>query len=426
MTEVKVLAGSRSIGGNFVRIEDKDRVLIFDQGIRFDIMGRYYAGFVSPRGVSELRDLGILPKPEWYENAESIYVSHMHLDHLGALSNIPAETEAYLPHMQIYEDMEERWATSPSWLALIPRKYYVELKELKSLETDKNDVMAIPVSHSAYPAYALLYFGKNETILYTGDFRVDSFLSSDEFHDLYEGDDLLSFLDQNRDIKVDTLILEGTNVGSSRLPIAPTEVASVSRRLALSRKPVIATMHGLDLEYTYALMKLAAELSLNCYIASTQTAKLAEKVLKLPLKPKVIEGYVNHLTTMEKITLEETEKESLFLVSYREVIDFMKDLSATNNLLKDAVALISEPEPKIEEASDYDVIANWFLKMAVESYRVRVSGHYYPYQLKTILNTIKPRKSIKAIHTERPELFYKLLESSKYIHLQQIKKRKNN
>jgi ribonuclease J len=421
------LAGSRSIGGNFVRIEDKDRVLIFDQGIRFDIMGRYYAGFVSPRGVSELRDLGILPKPEWYENAESIYVSHMHLDHLGALSNIPAETEAYLPHMPIYEDMEERWATSPSWLALVPRKYYVGLKELKSLETDKNDVMAIPVSHSAYPAYALLYFGNNETILYTGDFRVDSFLSSDEFHDLYEGDDLLSFLDQNRDIKVDTLILEGTNVGSSRLPIAPIEAVSVSRRLALTHKPLIATMHGLDLEYTYALMKLAAELNLNCYIASTQTAKLAEKVLKLPLKPKVIEGYVNYLTRMEKITLEETEKESLFLVSYREVIDFMKDLNATSNLLKDAVAIISEPEPQIEEASDYDVIANWFLKMAVESYRIRASGHYYPYQLKKILSTIKPRKSIKGIHTERPELFCNLLERSEYIPpSKQTKKKKSN
>jgi len=52
-------------------------------------MGRYYAGIVSPRGVAELRNLGVLPKPEWYEDSDSIYVSHMHLNHLGALSNIP-------------------------------------------------------------------------------------------------------------------------------------------------------------------------------------------------------------------------------------------------------------------------------------------------------------------------------------------------
>jgi ribonuclease J len=372
-------------------------------------MSRYYAGIVSPRGVAELRNLGVLPKPEWYENSDSIYVSHMHLDHLGALSNIPTKTQVHLPNISIYEDMEERWAASPTWLSLVPRKYYVEIKELKLLETDKNNVMAIPVSHSAYPAYALLYFGKNETILYTGDFRIDSFLSTNESHELYGGENLLDFLAQNQDIKVDTLILEGTNIGSSRIPIAPTEATNISKRLASSHKLIIATMHGLDLEYTYVLMKLAAELNLNCYIASTQTAKLVEKIPKLPLKPKIVESYVNYLTTMEKVAIDETEKESLFLVSYREVIDFMKDLSENDNLFKDAVAIISEPEPQMEEASDYDVITNWFLKMAVESYRIRVSGHYYPYQLKTILNTIKPRKSIKVIHTERPDLFYNLL-----------------
>jgi ribonuclease J len=123
--KVEVLAGSGSIGGNFVRIEDGDRVLIFDQGIRFDIMGRYYAGIVSPRGVAELRNLGVLPKPEWYENSDSIYVSHMHLDHLGALSNIPTKTQVHLPNISIYEDMEERRAASPTWLSLVPRKYYV-------------------------------------------------------------------------------------------------------------------------------------------------------------------------------------------------------------------------------------------------------------------------------------------------------------
>jgi ribonuclease J len=85
---VKVLSGNRSIDGNFVRVKDGDRTLIFDQGIRFDIMSNYYTTFVKPRGVSEPRELGVLPKAEWYKNAIGIYISHLHLDHLGALSNI--------------------------------------------------------------------------------------------------------------------------------------------------------------------------------------------------------------------------------------------------------------------------------------------------------------------------------------------------
>jgi len=402
LVETKVLSGSRSIGGNFVRIEDRDRILIFDQGIRFDIMPSYYSTFITPRGISELRDLGILPKAEWYEDASGIYISHMHLDHLGALSNIPFEVKAHLPNLPTYEDMEERWNKSPTWLSLIPRKYYVELEELKPLVTDKNDVMAIPISHSAYPAYALLYFGKSETVLYTGDFRVEGFLTQDEFFELNGGQDLLNFLNENRDVTVDTAILEGTNIGSSRLPIAPKEATDIIKRLASSHKPVIATLHGLDLEYAYTLMKLAAELNLNCYVASTQTAKLLEKVLKLPIKPKLIEGYVDYLAPLEKIALEEIEENTLILVSYREVVDFLKDLSSTGNITKDSVAVMSEPEPEAEEASEYGVIANWLSKMGIQSYRIRASGHYYPYQLKTIIQTIKPKEVIP-IHTLYPK-----------------------
>ena len=153
---------------------------------------------------------------------------------MGALSNIPHETEVHLPSLPIYEDIEERWGTSPTWLALIPRKYYVKLEGLKPLEADKNNVMAIPVSHSAYPAYALLYFGKKETVLYSGDFRVESFLTRDDFLEFNRGESMLEFFSNNRDIKVDTLVIEGTNVGSSRVPIAPKEATDIVKKLVSS------------------------------------------------------------------------------------------------------------------------------------------------------------------------------------------------
>lgn len=395
----------RSIGGNFVRIEDKDRVLVFDQGIRFDIMNKYYTSFITPGSVTELRSLGVLPRAEWYEDVASIYVSHMHLDHLGALSNIPLETKILLPSISVYNDMEERWSTSPTWLSLIPRKYYVEVEELKPLETDKNDVMVIPVSHSAYPAYAFLYFGRDETLLYTGDFRVESFLTREEFNDLNGGESLLDFLAEKHDLKIDTLIIEGTNIGSSRLPLSPEQAMNIIRKLVQSHKQVIATLHSLDLEYAYALMKLSEELKLDFCIASSQTANLLQKVPKLPVKPKVVESYVEKLTGFEKTALEDVEERSLILVSYREAVNIVKELYSVHKLSQDSVFVVSEPEPRVEEASEYEVIANWFSRMGVEFYTIRASGHYYPYQLRAILKTIKPKK-IQVIHTEKPELFY--------------------
>jgi ribonuclease J len=47
--------------------------------------------------------------------------------------------------------------------------------------------------------------------------------------------------------------------------------------------------------------------------------------------------------------------------------------------------------------------------MGVEFYRIRVSGHYYPYQLKAILKAVKPRKRIQVVHTENPGLFNLLI-----------------
>lgn len=409
MVDIRILSGERSIGGNFIRIEDGDKALIFDQGIRFDLMSKYYSGFIAPRGVAELRDIGILPKPEWYEEASHIYISHMHLDHLGALSNIPSEMTVRLPSIKIYEDMEERWGSSSTWLSIVPRKYYVEIRELKPFEVDENNVMAVPISHSAHPAYALLYFGRDETILYTGDFRVEGLLDQDVFREINGGGDLFNFLEENRDVKVDTLIIEGTNIGSDRVPLSPKEALGIIRRLAEDRKQILATIHPLDLEYAYSLMNIAEEANTNVAIASAQTAKLLEKIPKLPSEPQIINEYAHYLSPLEKISLEDIGEKTLILVSYREIVDFIRDLNLTGNISRDCLAIISEPEPQAEEGSEYEIIANWFSKIGIESYRIRASGHYYPYQLKTIINKIKPRKQIKTIHTEKPILFRKLL-----------------
>jgi mRNA degradation ribonuclease J1/J2 len=73
--------------------------------------------------------------------------------------------------------------------------------------------MAIPVSHSAHPSYVLLYFGKDETVLYTGDFRVKGFLEQEDLVKIKGGEDLFTYLSENKDLRIDTLIIEGTNIG---------------------------------------------------------------------------------------------------------------------------------------------------------------------------------------------------------------------
>ena len=57
MVEVRVIQGSREIGGNCIWIKDRDRVLVFDQGIRFSALRTYYSYRIEPKGIPELRQV---------------------------------------------------------------------------------------------------------------------------------------------------------------------------------------------------------------------------------------------------------------------------------------------------------------------------------------------------------------------------------
>ena len=404
--KIQILSGKRSIGGNFIKITDRDKCLVFDQGLRFDIMRRYYSFMISPRSLAELRSLGVLPKPEWYTDAQDIYVTHMHLDHLGALSNIPGEATVHIPNTATYELMEEKWRMSPSWLNLIPRKYYVKLEEVTPFEVDQNGVEAIPVSHSAFPAYAYLYHGSDGTVLYTGDFRVESYLTPEEFQVITQGPSLLEYFEENRDLRVDLLIMEGTNIGSSRTPISPREAIATHERIIENSETVVATLHSLDLEYAATLAKMAEESGKALYVTSPQLAKFLEGMSKLAVNPRLIEEYAVDITLGEAMPLTAIEENSLILTSHHDAVDLLRGMKA--NVLEDAAVIISEPEPASEELAEYDVVANWMARLNVQSYRIRVSGHYYPYQLKTILKTLNP-KEVKPVHTEKPELLQHLV-----------------
>lgn len=400
MVKVEILSGERSIGGNFVRIVDGDRVLIFDQGIRFDVIKKFYTGSITPKGLRELREVGAIPKSEWYEGASAIYISHMHLDHLGLLSNVPPRIKVCLPSLSIYEVLEEKWYSSQTWLSAVPRKYYVKLEELRPLELDENNVMPLPVSHSACPAYAFLYFGSDETVLYTGDFRVEGFLTGEEFARVHGGVSMLEYLSENEDVKVDKLIIEGTNLGFIKAPILPSEEEAMLRRVLNAHTLTVATIHPLDLEYVLSLDRLASQTGRSVYVASESAARLMEAV-DLRTEPKVIINYVKVVSRFEGVDLPEVEERPILIASYHEVVDLLRDLRDANALPKGSAVVLSEPEPNVEEAQEYEAITNWFSRLGVQAYLMRASGHYYPHQLKTIMDVIKP-KDVNVVHTKAP------------------------
>jgi len=97
MALIKIIQDVGEIGGNCIRIEDKDRILLFDQEIRFSRLSQYYSHRIEPKGIPELRRLGIIPPREAYRDVSAIYITHFHLDHLGLLANMPGRSVVKLP-----------------------------------------------------------------------------------------------------------------------------------------------------------------------------------------------------------------------------------------------------------------------------------------------------------------------------------------
>ena len=85
---LKVYGGYREIGGNCIVIKDKDRKIIFDNGIRFQVLKKYYRGRIQPLGINELRSISAIPPLEVFEGIDALYISHFHLDHLGLLGSM--------------------------------------------------------------------------------------------------------------------------------------------------------------------------------------------------------------------------------------------------------------------------------------------------------------------------------------------------
>jgi len=91
-------------------------------------------------------------------------------------------------------------------------------------------------------------------------------------------------------------------------------------------------------------------------------------------------------------------KQFLVLTSKGESIDLARKLE----LRKGSVLISLSAEAKGENEEDESAEENWYKLLGFIIYKLRISGHYYPNELKEILNVIRPKKKVIPVHTESP------------------------
>jgi ribonuclease J len=213
-----------------------------------------------------------------------------------------------------------------------------------------------------------------------------------------------------RDIRIDVLLIEGTNFGSDRMPISPKDSLGIMKRIFTHHEHVIVTTHYLDVEFLLATIKLAQDLNRRCFVLSEPVAKILH-MIGVDSEIKVVEDFAV-TPAFPSITLQEAfEEPSTLIASYYEIVDLCRKISKTEIGEKAVASIITEPEPSTEEMVEYEVVNRWLLRTGIQPYRLRVSGHYYPFEIGKMLKTIKP-KSVIPVHTERPELMKTFLQKA--------------
>lgn len=411
---VEIYGGWHEIGGNCVKVVDSGlgKNVVFDQGIRFGIYSRYYSLLIRPRGLHELRSLGIVPSPEVFRDVDDVYISHMHLDHLGVLSNIDKRnTRIYLPSLELYEKIRELEYKEWKWL-LIPAKPFVEIS--RSSEA-RDPVLARQVPHSAFPSYSYIYFGSDATVLYTGDLRDISFGS------FLNRETVFSYLENNPDTRVDALILEGTNIGRRHTPITMEEgMRILARYINEFGRPVFVNIDERDLETMIMLFNIAGEdrevLILDKKLAVVLDALLAEfpDLQQYFKRVLLLEELFSDTRTIPSFwsnrlaSVDDLEGGDYIFLLGSNIVEALKDVRRFGIPLEGSPVLLLDSEPSSEEfLIEAKRIEAWLNIFNMIPIGLRVSGHYYPHMLREILRIAKPRKLIP-VHTTAPKTMLEL------------------
>lgn len=409
---IEIYGGYGEIGGNCVVIRDGDRKLVFDNGVRFSVLRRYYRGRIQPLGTSELRDVRAIPPLSVFEDASAVYISHFHLDHLGLLGALPPETKVYVPSLGVLQTIEEWYRASPTWLAALPHRPYAEVTGVEPYREDENGVIPVPVSHSAFPSYALLYRGREKTVFYSGDLRVMGPLGG-------RLDTLRSIEEILGERGCDVALVEGTNIGSVETPITPDEFRSMLARILMESSLVVASIDPLDFELFVAVSEVTALSGRRLVVASPRLVSLlphwlsaypaAGSSLAVALELEGPPPQPAELVSLEQDVARDPGG-YLLLQEPSNFLEALRRQRLWGSVFSDSIAVLTTPEPlEAESALEEEVLASWLCSLGVQIYRVRLSGHYYPHELGKIAKLVGPRKVVP-IHTTRPSALARLFE----------------
>ncbi|WP_057893419.1 MBL fold metallo-hydrolase [Lacticaseibacillus brantae] len=113
MTEVRFLNGLDTIGGNIVEFSNGNSRVIMDFGVASDLTDETVESAIANGKLPNVPEL-FFNQPDKFDH-EAIFISHLHIDHMGALQYLQADIPIYLsePSYRLYQSLIAQGIEAP-------------------------------------------------------------------------------------------------------------------------------------------------------------------------------------------------------------------------------------------------------------------------------------------------------------------------
>lgn len=384
------LGGLGEIGKNANLFVYQNRAILVDYGILFpDLTKHFGVNLVSPN-IEAIKD--------YLKLLSGIFLTHGHEDHVGALPFILKNNADVPVYATKYTAALMRIKFQEFGLNNVDLRE-VELKQ--NISTGGFTVTFFNVTHSIPDAAALLIRAGNNTILNTGDFKLDSLPIDRKQTDIHG---ILETL-HGEDIKLDLAMVDSTNAEvvdkqkhESNILNSFIDIFSKHRN-----KRIILTCFASHVHRIQQAITVAEKFNRKvCLVGHSMMKTLAIcknlKYLKVQDNMLLQSYHANKIRPSELLVIC-TGSQGEPMSSLYKMANSLHDIKITS---RDVLILSSSVIPGNETA--IYAICNKLIKLGVSIYHgknsfVHVSGHANASELMFFLSTIKP-KNLLPIHGE--------------------------
>lgn len=418
-TTIQFWSGLRTIGGNIAELRYGSDRIIFDFGIIFDTVSPLLGNKAS---VHDLLQLNLLPPiegiysrnqlnepfyhidtPLAFEESRlntAIFISHLHLDHMGAVKTIAPNVPLYMS-----EESSDLYRTLIEIGEESLERDFTSIRPLEQKQIGSISVTPYLVDHDVPGALSYFIETPDLKLLYSGDLRMHG-----QHPELTE-----SWLEKMAHEQIDILLIEGTsffpkNDQSSILDdrLSEKEVTKAARDMMRSVDGlVIFNIYHRNIERIKSFIA-AAHQEGRQIVLEMETAYIADKLLNESNFVIVERKQIGDVPIWKKDLLKKFKQ-----VSFEEINNHpgkyvlqnsfyhLTDLLDLN--LKNALYIHSNGEPLGDYDPNYTALRSFLNRLHVQYEMLNVSGHASEKDILHIIDKIKP-KLVIPWHSLHPEL----------------------